>query len=176
MQLLNDICNETGLTIDDARIVLMDVREDWETTDSVTDGEASLIRQTTTAALHQASETYDSTEIQPVADMPIEKQEQMIDNASQVLGHQMILSVRRRIEMLNAVDQLVNQVVLNNREVSQQQLAAAIAQQDNATKAELMRTIDTLKGLVNTPVEVAQASDDSDFQNAIATVQKKMQR
>lgn len=176
MQLLNDICNETGLTIDDARIVLMDVREDWETTDSVTDGEASLIRQTTTAALHQASETYDSTEIQPVADMPIEKQEQMIDNASQVLVHQMILSVQRRIEMLNAVDQLVNQVVLNNREVSQQQLAAAIAQQDNATKAELMRTIDTLSCLVNTPVEVAQAPDDSDFQNAIATVQKKMQR
>lgn len=175
MQLLNDICNETGLTIDDARIVLMDVREDWETTDSVTDGEASLIRQTTTAALPQEEETNENTEIQPVANMPIEKQEQMINNASQVLGHQMILSVRRRVEMLNAVDQLVNQVVLNNREVSQQQLAFSIAQQDNATKAELMRTIDTLQGLVNTPVEVPKV-DDSDFHNAIATVQKKMQR
>ena len=153
MQLLNDICNETGLTIDDARIVLMDVRPDWETTDSVTDGEASLIRQTTTAALHQLAETYDSTEIQPVADMPIEKQKTLLDNASQILGHQLVLSVQRRIEMVDAIDKLTNQVILNNRETNQQQLAAQIAQQDDATKSELMQAISTLQGLIITSVE-----------------------
>ncbi|MEO0685441.1 MAG: hypothetical protein AAFV71_14635 [Cyanobacteria bacterium J06633_8] len=182
MQLLNDICNETGLTIDDARIVLMDVREDWATTDSVTDGEASLIKQATQSALPPSDESTDdttcgeSTEIQPVTDMPIEKQQTLIDNVSQILGHQMVLSVQRRIEMVDAIDKLTNQVILSNRETNQKQLAAQILQQDNATKAQLMQAINTLQDLVNTPVEAPKPVDDSDFHSAIALVQKKIQR
>ena len=80
-------------------------------------------------------------------------------------------------------NKLTNQVILSNRETNQKHLAAQIAQQDDATKAELMQAINTLQGLVNTPVEMPQRSEMSDFNNAIreasrsiASVQKKMQR
>lgn len=176
---ISDAAKILNLSEDDVRMTLVGVRDDWDECQEINDSEYQLISQSVgAAALPKAADevkTSANTEIQPVADMPIEKQQTLLDNASQILGHQMVLSVQRRIEMINAVDQLVNQVVLNNREVSQQQLAFSIAQQDNATKAELMRTIDTLQGLVNTPVEVPKV-DDSDFHNAITTVQKKMQR
>jgi hypothetical protein len=165
------------MTEDDLRMSLMGVRDDWDSCQEINDSEYQLISQSVgVTALPPSDKSTDSTEIQPVADMPIEKQQTLIDNVSQILGHQMVLSVQRRIEMVDAIDKLTNQVILNNRETSQKQLAAQIAQQDDAIKAQLMQAIDTLQGLVNTPVEAPKTVDDSDFHNAIANVQKKLTR
>lgn len=177
---ISEAITTLNMTEDDLRMSLMGVRDDWDSCQEINDSEYQLISQSVgaAAALPPSDETTDSTEIQPVADMPIEKQETLLENASQILGHQMVLSVQRRVEMLNAVDKLVNQVVLTNREANQRQLAAQVAQRDEETKVELLRTINTLQGLVGTTndVEVPQSFDDSDFHSAIANFQKKPQR
>mgnify|MGYP001800769630 CR=1 FL=1 len=187
---ISDAVKSLNLSEDDVRMTLVGVRDDWDSCQEIRDSEYQLISQSVGAtALPPSDESTDdttcgeSTEIQPVADMPIEKQQTLIDNVSQILGHQIVLSVQRRIEMVDAIDKLTNQVILSNRETNQKHLAAQIAQQDDATKAELMQAINTLQGLVNTPVEMPQRSEMSDFNNAIreasrsiASVQKKMQR
>ncbi|MEM7590340.1 MAG: hypothetical protein AAF383_02245 [Cyanobacteria bacterium P01_A01_bin.83] len=174
---ISDAVKSLNLSEDDVRMTLVGVRDDWDSCQEISDSEYQLISQSVGAtALPPSDESTDSTEIQPVADMPIEKQQTLLDNASQILGHQMVLSVQRRIEMVDAIDKLTNQVILNNRETNQQQLAAQIAQQDEQTKAQLMQALNTLQDLVNTPVEAPKAVDDSDFHSAIALVQKKMQR
>ncbi|MEM6404240.1 MAG: hypothetical protein AAF757_29130, partial [Cyanobacteria bacterium P01_D01_bin.116] len=58
-------------------------------------------------------------------------------------------------------------VTLTPPRIPRLKLAAQIAQQDDATKSELMQAISTLQGLINTSVEVPKV-DDSDFQNSIA--------
>ncbi|MEM6399479.1 MAG: hypothetical protein AAF757_04500 [Cyanobacteria bacterium P01_D01_bin.116] len=181
---ISDAVKSLNLSEDDVRMTLVGVRDDWDSCQEISEEEYQLISQSVSAtALPPSDESTDNTEIQPVADMPIEKQQTLIDNVSQILGHQMVLSVQRRIEMVDAIDKLTNQVILSNRETNQKHLAAQIAQQDDATKAELMQAINTLQGLVNTPVEMPQRSEMSDFNNAIreasrsiASVQKKMQR
>ena len=181
---ISDAVKSLNLSEDDVRMTLVGVRDDWDSCKEISEEEYQLISQSVGAtALPPSDESTDITEIQPVTDMPIEKQQTLIDNVSQILGHQMVLSVQRRIEMVDAIDKLTNQVILSNRETNQKHLAAQIAQQDDATKAELMQAINTLQGLVNTPVEMPQRSEMSDFNNAIrevsrsiASVQKKMQR
>ena len=176
---ISEAVKSLNLTEDDVRMTLVGVRDDWDSCQEISEEEFQLISQSVVAsALPPTTDENTAptnTEIQPVADMPIEKQKTLLDNASQILGHQLVLSVQRRIEMVDAIDKLTNQVILNNRETNQQQLAAQIAQQDDATKSELMQAISTLQGLINTSVEVPKV-DDSDFQNSIASVQKKLTR
>ena len=176
---ISEAVKSLNLTEDDVRMTLVGVRDDWDSCQEISEEEFQLISQSVVAsALPPTTDENTAptnTEIQPVADMPIEKQKTLLDNASQILGHQLVLSVQRRIEMVDAIDKLTNQVILNNRETNHQQLAAQIAQQDDATKSELMQAISTLQGLINTSVEVPKV-DDSDFQNSIASVQKKLTR
>ena len=176
---ISEAVKSLNLTEDDVRMTLVGVRDDWDNCQEISEEEFQLISQSVVASgLPPAtgeSTAPANTEIQPVADMPIEKQKTLLDNASQILGHQLVLSVQRRIEMVDAIDKLTNQVILYIRETNQQQLAAQIAQQDDATKSELMQAISTLQSLINTSVEVPKV-DDSDFQNSIASVQKKLTR
>lgn len=165
-----DICQETNLSSDDVRLILSDIREDWENTQTVTDAEADLIRQSARAALSEGS-----TEITPVADMPLDKQNSLINNASQVLGQQLIFGIEQRVEMALAVDKLTNQIILNNRLINQQDLAAQMAIQDESVKAEFMQAINTLQRLVNTPSEVPKNSDIKDFSEAVNRVEQSIE-
>lgn len=164
-----DICSQTNLSSDDVRLILSDIREDWEYTETVTPSEADLIKQSARAALSDSS-----TEITPVADMPLEKQNALINNASQVLGQQLIFGVQQRVEMADAVDKLTNQIILNNRLINQQDLAAQMAMQDESVKAEFMQAINTLQKLVNAPVEAPNNSDKTDFDEAVNKVQQSI--
>ena len=139
---ISDATTKLNMNEDDLRMSLMGVRDDWDICQEISDSEYQLISQSVGAtALPPSDESTDdttcgeSTEIQPVADMPIEKQQTLIDNVSQILGHQMVLSVQRRIEMVDAIDKLTNQVILSNRETNQKHLAAQIVQQDDATQS-----------------------------------------
>ncbi len=171
MQLLNDICNETGLSIDDARMCLMDIREDWGVTDTVTDSEAQLIRQSTNAALPGSS-----GEIIPVPDMPIQDQQALVNNVAQVLGQDLVLSVQERIQIASAVDQITNQVILTNREASIRNLGQEIAAQDEQIKAEYAQVITTLQGLIQPTPEAPKRTGMDEFNKAIANIQKKLTR
>ena len=175
---ISEATNRLNLSEDDLRMSLMGVRDDWDSCNEISDSEYQLISQSVdVAALPPSTEDTDSTEIQPVADMPIEDQQVMIENLSQVMGQRIVLGVQRRVELLNAVDKLVNQAALANRDINQRELLAAYAQKDEQDKANLLQAATTLQNLIDAPkTELTAIPDNSDVDNALASITKKWNR
>jgi hypothetical protein len=162
MQSLTHICNETGLNLDDARLILINVREDWAIAEEVTDGEANLIKQSTYAALPESNGS-----ITPVAGMSIDQQERLIDNASQVLGFPLVLSALQEIKALDTLEQVKNAIALNVIDKRQAELDAAIKERSEARQQAYVTAISDLANQMQKPVEVvAEMKSNIDATNA----------
>ena len=162
MQSLTYICNETGLNIDDARLILINVREDWATAEQVTDGEAELIRQSVRAALPESNGS-----ITPITGMDIHQQEQLIDNASQVLGFPLVLAAMQEIKAIDTLHQVKNVIALNTIDRRQGELDEAIKQRSEARQQAYVAAITDLANQMQKPVEVvAEMRSNIDATNA----------
>ena len=162
MQSLTHICNQTGLNIDDARLILINVREDWSSAEQITDGEADLIRQSVRAALPESNGS-----ITPVADMSIDQQERLIDNASQVLGFPLVLAAMQEIKAIDTLHQVKNAIALNTIDRRQAELDAAIKQRSEARQQAYVTAITDLANQMQKPVEVvAEMKSNIDATNA----------
>lgn len=162
MQSLTDICNETNLTADDVRLILSDLRPDWETTETITHNEADLIRQSVRAALPESN-----GEITPVADMDLTQQEQLINNASQVLNSALVLAVAQEIKAIDTLHQVKNAIALNVIDRRQGELDAAIQQRSESRQQAYVTAITDLASQMQKPVSVvAGMKADIDATNA----------
>ncbi|MBW4504858.1 MAG: hypothetical protein KME57_36280 [Scytonema hyalinum WJT4-NPBG1] len=110
MYFINDVASELSLSIDEIRMILMDVRPDWESCDRINDAEYVLIKQSAQAALPSGN-----TSITPVSpeQMPLDQQEQLVNNASQVLGFPLAIAVLQEIRMVEALQTAKNHAVLS---------------------------------------------------------------
>ncbi|MGI2909674.1 hypothetical protein [Tolypothrix sp. VBCCA 56010] len=151
MQLLTHICNETGLTLDDARLILINVREDWSSTQTITDSEADLIRQSARATLPESNGN-----ITPVAGMSIDQQEQLIDNASQVLGLPLVLAAMQEIKAVDTLEQVKNAIILNSIDRRQGELDAAIKGRSQSRQQAYLTAIEDLASQMQKPVSVVE--------------------
>lgn len=162
MQSLTQICNETGLTLDDARLILINIREDWATTEQVTDSEAELIKQSAHAALPGSN-----GEIAPVADMDLTQQEQLINNASQVLNSPLVLAIAQEIKAIDTLHQVKNAIALNVIDVRQAELDAAIQHRSESRQQAYVTAITDLASQMQKPVSVVEKMKaDIDATNA----------
>lgn len=162
MQLLFEVCREIGIGIDDARMCLMDIRPDWETTDTCSTSEADLIRQSVHAALPESS-----GEITPVPDMDLTQQEQLINNASQVLNSPLVLAVAQEIKAIDTLHQIKNAIALNVIDRRQGELDAAIQQRSESRSSAYVTAITDLANQMQKPVSVvAEMKADIDATNA----------
>lgn len=151
MQLLFEVCREVGIGIDDARMCLMDIRPDWETTDTITTSEAELIRQSVRAALPESN-----GEITPVANMSIDQQEHLINNASQVLGFPLVLAAMQEIKAIDALHQVKNAVALNAIDRRQAELDAAIKERSQTRQDAYVSAIQDLANQMQKPISVVE--------------------
>lgn len=151
MQSLTHICNETGLNIDDARLILIEVRKDWAIAEQVTDSEADLIRQSVHAALPESNGS-----ITPVADMSIEQQERLIDNASQVLGFPLVLAAMQEIKAIDSLEQVKNAIALNAIDRRQAELDAAIKERSQTRHDAYVSAIQDLANQMQKPILVVE--------------------
>ncbi|GAX46174.1 hypothetical protein NIES4075_71950 [Tolypothrix sp. NIES-4075] len=151
MQLLFEVCREIGIGIDDARMCLMDIRPDWETTDTCSTSEADLIRQSVRAALPESN-----GEITPVADMDLTQQEQLINNASQVLGFPLVLAAMQEIKAIDALHQVKNAIALNVIDRRQAELDAAIKERSIGRQQAYITAIEDLANQMQKPVSVIE--------------------
>jgi len=149
MQLLFEVCQELEIGLDDARMCLMDIRADWETTDTCSTSEADLIRQSVRAALPESS-----GEITPVADMSIDQQERLIDNASQVLGFPLVLAAMQEIKAIDTLHQVKNAIALNTIDRRQAELDAAIRDRSQVRQQAYVTAITDLANQMQKPVSV----------------------
>lgn len=174
---ITEATTKLNMTEDDLRMSLMGVRDDWDSCQEINDSEYQLISQSVGAtALPPSNESTDSTEIQPVADMPIEKQQTLIDNVSQVLGQELILVAQKRVEASAVVDEIANQTILANREKSCRQLLNQLNAQNEQFEAGLLEALEGLQGMIKPTPEAPKRTGMDEFNKAIANIQKKLNR
>jgi hypothetical protein len=161
-QSLFEICQETGIKVDDARLILSDTRPDWETTNTCSAAEADLIRQSARAALPESNGS-----ITPVTGMDIDQQERLIDNASQVLGFPLVLAAMQEIKVIDTLEQVKNAIALNVIDRRQGELDAAIKERSEARQQAYVTAITDLANQMEKPVEVvAEMKSNIDATNA----------
>lgn len=151
MKSILDIRTETNLNIDDIRLILADCRSDWATTETITDSEADLIRQSARAALPEGS-----SQITPVADMSIDQQERLIDNASQVLGFPLVLAAIQEIKAIDTLEQVKNAIALNVIDKRQAELNAAIKERSESRQQAYVTAISDLANQMQKPISVVE--------------------
>jgi len=168
MNSISNICNETGLSTDDIRLILMDIREDWATCLEITDAERELILDSSRAKLNG-----DST-ITPVDpnQLPIETQQKLVQSAAQVLNTRLMLAIAEEIQIFDAIDQVKNQVILANHQNRQKELAQAISVDWRDSKEQYLDTLRSLSNHLISPIEVEQ--DTVDAHGEIAKIRQEM--
>lgn len=144
-----DICDETGLSLDDVRLILSDFRADWAATEQVSAPEAEIIRRCARAALPKSN-----GEITPVADMDLTQQEQLINNASQILGSPLVLAAMQEVKAIDTLHQVKNAIALNIIDCRQAELDEAINQRSEARQQAYVTAITDLANQMQKPVEV----------------------
>ena len=138
MYSISDLSTETRLSVEEIRMILMDVRQDWETCTTVTAAEYDLIKQSAQAALPESQNTA-ITPVNPET-MPLEQQEKLVNNAGQVLGFPLAIAVMQEIRMVEALQTTKNLALLNviktkRDEFNQEVSAFATADQQARTYA-----------------------------------------
>lgn len=167
---INAVAQEFNLSVDDIRTMLMDVRDDWDSTQTLTASEYELIKRSV-----NAPQLPQGNAITPVPDMEISQQQQLVQNASQVLGQQLLLSIQERVEIASILNDLTNQVILSNHNASIRDLASKLAQSDESVKGEYLQAIATLQSLVKASEPIPQRFDALSQAKAVAAdMGKKM--
>ena len=107
---ISAVAAEIKLSIDEIRMILMDVRPDWENCEMVTPSEYALIKQSAQAALSEGTRAI--TPVNP-DEMPLEQQERLVNNASQVLDFPLAIAILHEIKMVEALTTAKNHAVLS---------------------------------------------------------------
>jgi hypothetical protein len=144
MRSIIDVCNEIGLSIEDARLILIDVRPDWESTDTITDAEYALIKQSVTASLPEGS-----ADITPVSpdQMSLQQQQQLVDNASQVLGFPLAIATIQELKMVEALQAAKNQAILGIVEQKRFELNQVLHLQSQADQVAFINALYSIAGV-----------------------------
>lgn len=129
----------------------MDILPAWETCTEVDDHHANIIRQSVQAALPSGN-----GEITPVTGMDINHQQQLIDNASQVLGMPLVLAASQEIRMAIALEEVKNAVILAGIDQKLMELETAIKQRADKRSAGYLIAIQDLASQLEKPVSIVE--------------------
>ncbi|MEM7578289.1 MAG: hypothetical protein AAF316_00295 [Cyanobacteria bacterium P01_A01_bin.80] len=161
---------QTGLNEDEIRMILMEVREDWETTETVTQSEADLIIQSTKAALPGS----DDTGITPVNNLPVQQQQAIVNAASQVLGEDLILALDEKVQIFDAAERLTNEIILNNIEHNRRTLTNTIKQDNQQLRVSILNGLQQLSGQAKELPEIIEHTGLQHFNTELEKIQKKI--
>ena len=146
MYSINDASESTGLKVDEIRLILADVRGDWDTCKEITEAEFALIQQsvqTVNAALPSGREIVPV----PVEQMPLQQQQQLVDNASQVLGFPLALAAIQEIKMVEALQAAKNQAILGIMEQKRSELNQFLHLQSQADQTAFITALHSIAGV-----------------------------
>ena len=168
MHLVSDVCIESGLDNEDLRLILSDTRLDWADCEKISDAERELILNSSRAKL---TGTTDITPVNP-NEMPVETQQKIVQSASQVLNARLVLAIAEEIQIFDAIDQVKNQIIINNRENRKRELAQALGNDWRNAKSEYL---DSLRSLSNHVIPQIEIEPDSiDAKAEIAKIHQEM--
>ncbi|MEM7713260.1 MAG: hypothetical protein AAF349_06705 [Cyanobacteria bacterium P01_A01_bin.68] len=154
------LAQQLSVSVEDIRIALAEVRDDFADCEEITAEEAKVIRSSFNSALAGASE------VALESGMEVSQQKQIISSVSQITGQPLFLAIEQELNTVAAVQDVKNALILNVIDNKQSELDRAIRErakqrQDNCYTA--------LKGLADTlqqPVDVVgEMSADIEQQN-----------
>jgi hypothetical protein len=149
MYSINDVASELSLSIDEIRMILMDVRPDWESCTTINDAEYALIKQSAQAALPSGSNT--SITPVPLDQMALDQQEQLVNNASQVLGFPLAIAVLQEIRMIEALQTAKNHAVLSVIRAKREELNQELDRQAETDQQAFVATIQEIADAMVVP-------------------------
>ena len=141
-----DVCKETGLSIDDIQCLLMDVRADWATTETVSDSEYNLILQSVenvNSALPEGRQIIPA----PLEQMPLAQQQRLVENASQILGFPLALAAIQELKMVEALQSAKNQAILGIIEQKRSELNQFLHLQSQADQTAFITALHSIAGI-----------------------------
>ena len=152
MFMIDDVCTSTGLNTDEVRMILADVRDDWDSCKEISDSEYSLIEQSiknVNAALPEGSA------IAPVnpQEMALPLQQKLVDNASQVLGFPLALQIMQEVQMIDALTSAKNQAILAITEQKRRELNNALHLQSEADQQAFVGAMHPVVGSLPEKIE-----------------------
>ncbi|MDF5726624.1 MAG: hypothetical protein PUP92_00955 [Rhizonema sp. PD38] len=166
MHSITDVCNEAGLSLDDIRCLLMDVRADWATTETVSDSEHSLILQSVqniNAALPEGRQIVPA----PLEQMPLDQQQRLVDNASQVFGFPLAIAALQEIKMVEALQIAKNQAIQGIVEQKRTELNQYLHLQSQADQTAFITALHSIAGVC--PKKKADGTSQAMTDEATAT-------
>ena len=146
MRSITDVCSVTGLSLDDVRCLLMDVRADWATTETISDSEHSLILQSV-QNINAALPEFQQIVPVPLEQMPLDQQQRLVDNASQILGFPLALAAIQEIKMVEALQAAKNQAILGIMEQKRSELNQFLHLQSQADQTAFITALHSIAGV-----------------------------
>lgn len=169
MYFISDISTELRLSIDEIRMILMDIRPDWESCASINDAEYALIKQSAQAALPSGNASIIPV---PLDQMPLDQQQQLVNNASQVLGFPLAIAVLQEIKMVEALQTAKNHAVLSVIRAKREELNQELDRQAETDQQAFVTTIQEIANSIiatdsgSTQQKMLRQSDSTNSQIA----------
>ncbi len=146
MILINDVCANTGLNVDEVRMILSDTRNDWDSCQEITDAEFSLIQQSVKTVNSALPEGSAIAPLNP-EEMALPLQQKLVENASKILGFQLSLQIMQEVKMVDALTSAKNQAILAITEQKRRELNNALHLQSEVDQQAFVGAMHQLLGV-----------------------------
>ncbi|MDF5721525.1 MAG: hypothetical protein PUP91_13800 [Rhizonema sp. PD37] len=146
MFLIDHVCLKTGLNTDEVRMILADVRDDWDSCKEISDSEYSLIEQSVQNINTALPEGRAITPVNP-EEMALPLQQKLVENASEVLGFPLALQIHQEIQMIDALTTAKNRAILGIVESKRLELNNALHLQSEADQQAFVGAMHQLLGV-----------------------------
>jgi predicted component of viral defense system (DUF524 family) len=140
--------NELGLTVDNIRLILSETNKNWDSIKELTDAEFEIIQKLVSA------KQLGSGSIEHIANMPLEVQQTITITASDVLEHQLKLSIVETLQYHEALAEVENQAILHIRNQKKKELALHFQQEHKANRESLRGMLQEVSSLLSDDIKL----------------------
>ncbi|MEO0839072.1 MAG: hypothetical protein AAFS12_00195 [Cyanobacteria bacterium J06632_19] len=154
------LAQQLNVSVEDVRIALAEVRDDFADCEEITAEEAKVVRSSFKSALAGSSE------VPLESSMELADQKQIINSVSQITGQPLFLAIEQELNTVAAVADVKNALILNVLDNKQSELDQAIRQRAKQRQDDCYTALKGLADTLQQPVEVVgEMSGDIEQQN-----------
>lgn len=144
------LAQQLNVSVEDVRIALAEVRDDFADCSEITAEEAKVVRSSFNSALTGASE------VPLESSMEVSQQKQIINSVSQLTGQPLFLAIEQELNTVAAVADVKNALILNVLDNKQSELDQAIHQRAKQRTDGYYTALKDLADSLQKPVDVVE--------------------
>lgn len=144
------LAQQLNVSVEDVRIALAEVRDDFADCSEITPEEARTVRNSFKSALSG------SNEVPLEAGIELHQQKQIVNSVSQITGKPLFLAIEQELNTVAAVQDVKNALILNILENKQSELDQAIQQRAKQRTDGYYTALKDLADSLQKPVDVVE--------------------